>query len=123
MNSDIFESLKPQIFVVGCSKGAMQTLNFFGTVFLFCVFFVSRKADEVREGASSSAPSASLTSALCAVPLQSNNWVIHSVVRRFQRTRTAEGIGATPHLVTCTVEHDSVRLPLEHLVKEQVAGE
>ncbi|XP_039084456.1 selenocysteine lyase isoform X2 [Hyaena hyaena] len=53
---------------------------------------------------------------------ESNNWVIHSVVQHFQRTRTAEGIGATPHLVTCTVEHDSIRLPLEHLVKEQVAA-
>ncbi|KAF6362121.1 selenocysteine lyase [Rhinolophus ferrumequinum] len=27
-----------------------------------------------------------------------------------------------PHFVTCTVEHDSIRLPLEHLVEEQVAA-
>ncbi|XP_026902202.1 selenocysteine lyase isoform X2 [Acinonyx jubatus] len=53
---------------------------------------------------------------------ESNNLVIHSVVRHFQHTRSAEGDGAVPHLVTCTVEHDSIRLPLEHLAKEQVAA-
>ncbi|XP_003991346.2 selenocysteine lyase isoform X1 [Felis catus] len=53
---------------------------------------------------------------------ESNNLVIHSVVQHFQHTRSAEGDGAVPHLVTCTVEHDSIRLPLEHLVKEQVAA-
>ncbi|XP_029789399.1 selenocysteine lyase isoform X1 [Suricata suricatta] len=53
---------------------------------------------------------------------ESNNLVIHSAVRHFQLTRVAERAGATPHLVTCTVEHDSVRLPLEHLQKERVAA-
>ncbi|XP_049470527.1 selenocysteine lyase isoform X1 [Panthera uncia] len=53
---------------------------------------------------------------------ESNNLVIHSVVRHFQHTRSAEGDGAVPHLVTCTVEHDSIRLPLEHLANEQVAA-
>ncbi|XP_025786366.1 selenocysteine lyase [Puma concolor] len=53
---------------------------------------------------------------------ESNNLVIHSVVQHFQHTRSAEGDGAMPHLITCTVEHDSIRLPLEHLVKEQVAA-
>ncbi|XP_046938687.1 selenocysteine lyase isoform X1 [Lynx rufus] len=53
---------------------------------------------------------------------ESNNLVIHSVVQHFQHTRSAEGDGAVPHLVTCTVEHDSIRLPLEHLAKEQVAA-
>ena len=67
--------------------------------------------------------SASLTNVLSAASPQSNNLVIHSVVQHFQHTRSAEGDGAVPHLVTCTVEHDSIRLPLEHLVKEQVAGE
>ncbi|XP_066883374.1 selenocysteine lyase isoform X3 [Kogia breviceps] len=28
---------------------------------------------------------------------------------------------ALPHIITCTVEHDSIRLPLEHLVEEQAA--
>ena len=30
---------------------------------------------------------------------------------------------ALPHIITCTVEHDSIRLPLEHLGEERVAGE
>ena len=56
-----------------------------------------------------------------AVSLQSNNLVIHSVVTHFHKVHSAEG--DAPHIVTCTVEHDSVRLPLEHLVEEHVAGE
>lgn len=66
------------------------------------------------------------------VSLQSNNLVIHSVVTHFHKSRTSEGDtarrrspaeGALPHIVTCTVEHDSIRLPLEHMAEEQVAGE
>lgn len=62
---------------------------------------------------------------------EANNLVIHSVVRQFQTIHTARGDtaqrhspaeGATPHIVTCTVEHDSIRLPLEHLVEERVAA-
>ncbi|XP_010624447.1 selenocysteine lyase [Fukomys damarensis] len=61
---------------------------------------------------------------------ESNNLVIHSAVKHFQNTQAPEGsVGeqqsprevARPHIVTCTVEHDSIRLPLEHLVEEQVA--
>ncbi|XP_035942352.1 selenocysteine lyase isoform X3 [Halichoerus grypus] len=61
---------------------------------------------------------------------ESNNLVIHSVVKHFHQTRPSKGSlaelcspldGATPHLITCTVEHDSIRLPLEHLVEERVA--
>ncbi|XP_053511213.1 selenocysteine lyase isoform X4 [Artibeus jamaicensis] len=61
---------------------------------------------------------------------ESNNLVIRSVVTHFHKTHTAEGDpaprhspaeGAVPHIVTCTVEHDSIRLPLERLVEEQVA--
>ncbi|KAM5268637.1 selenocysteine lyase isoform 3-T3 [Hipposideros larvatus] len=51
---------------------------------------------------------------------ESNNLVIHSVLRHFHKVHASEG--ATPHFVTCTVEHDSIRLPLEHLVEEQVAA-
>lgn len=67
-----------------------------------------------------------------ALSLQSNNLVIHSVLRHFHKAHASEGDaaerhrlveGATPHFVTCTVEHDSIRLPLEHLVEERVAGE
>lgn len=67
-----------------------------------------------------------------ALSLQSNNLVIHSVVKRFHKIHAAVGDtaerpspveGALPHIITCTVEHDSIRLPLEHLVEEQVAGE
>lgn len=62
---------------------------------------------------------------------ESNNLVIHSVLRHFHKVHASEGDsaerhrlveGATPHFVTCTVEHDSIRLPLEHLVEEQVAA-
>ncbi|XP_036925079.1 selenocysteine lyase isoform X3 [Sturnira hondurensis] len=61
---------------------------------------------------------------------ESNNLVIHSAVTHFHKTHTEEGDPAQhhspveramPHIVTCTVEHDSIRLPLEHLVEEQVA--
>lgn len=61
---------------------------------------------------------------------ESNNLVIHSMVKCFQESQTPPGgvveqhspeEGARPHFVTCTVEHDSIRLPLEHLVEGQVA--
>uniref|UniRef100_A0A8C2UUK4 Selenocysteine lyase n=1 Tax=Chinchilla lanigera TaxID=34839 RepID=A0A8C2UUK4_CHILA len=58
---------------------------------------------------------------------ESNNLVIHSAVKHFQETQgpkgeqQSPGERARPHIVTCTVEHDSIRLPLEHLVEEQVA--
>lgn len=62
--------------------------------------------------------------------LEANNLVIHSVVRHFHKSDASKGgtakhpspaEGAKPHIVTCTVEHDSIRLPLEHMVGEQVA--
>lgn len=58
--------------------------------------------------------------------------MIHSAVKHFHETHSLKGdaaerhspaAGAAPHFITCTVEHDSVRLPLEHLVEEHVAGE
>ncbi|XP_047400920.1 selenocysteine lyase isoform X3 [Sciurus carolinensis] len=61
---------------------------------------------------------------------ESNNLVIHSMVKYFHENQTSRGDvveqhspeeGARPHFITCTVEHDSIRLPLEHLVEEQVA--
>ncbi|XP_069864377.1 selenocysteine lyase [Dipodomys merriami] len=61
---------------------------------------------------------------------ESNNLVIQSVVRHFHECQASRGDlaeqpgpaeGAKPHVVTCTVEHDSIRLPLEHLVEKQVA--
>ncbi|XP_010946423.1 selenocysteine lyase isoform X1 [Camelus ferus] len=61
---------------------------------------------------------------------ESNNLVIHSAVEHFRKTHASVGdaaehhspvAGALPHCVTCLVEHDSIRLPLEHLVEEQVA--
>nr|XP_044607200.1 selenocysteine lyase isoform X8 [Equus asinus] len=62
---------------------------------------------------------------------ESNNLVIHSVVKHFHEIHTSKGgaaeshspaEGAMPHFITCTVEHDSIRLPLEHLAKEHVAA-
>lgn len=32
-------------------------------------------------------------------------------------------LGTLPHIIISCIEHDSVRLPVEHLVKEQKAGE
>ncbi|XP_057601376.1 selenocysteine lyase isoform X4 [Hippopotamus amphibius kiboko] len=61
---------------------------------------------------------------------ESNNLVIHSVVKHFHKIHTAKGdtaehpspvVAALPHVITCTVEHDSIRLPLEHLVEEREA--
>ncbi|XP_016834629.1 selenocysteine lyase isoform X1 [Cricetulus griseus] len=61
---------------------------------------------------------------------ESNNLVIHSMVRYFHKQQTLKGQmidqyipeeGARPHFITCTVEHDSIRLPLEHLMEEQIA--
>nr|XP_017499602.2 selenocysteine lyase isoform X5 [Manis javanica] len=61
---------------------------------------------------------------------EANNLVIHSAVKHFHETHSLKGdaaerhspaAGAAPHFITCTVEHDSVRLPLEHLVEEHVA--
>ncbi|XP_036092360.1 selenocysteine lyase isoform X2 [Rousettus aegyptiacus] len=61
---------------------------------------------------------------------ESNNLVIHSVLRHFHKTHTSSGDAehhspgerAVPHIVTCNVEHDSIRLPLEHLEEEQMAA-
>ncbi|XP_053453130.1 selenocysteine lyase isoform X6 [Nycticebus coucang] len=62
---------------------------------------------------------------------ESNNLVIHSVVKHFHENQTSKRDavechshveGAKPHFITSTVEHDSIRLPLEQLVKEQVAA-
>ncbi|XP_010345548.3 selenocysteine lyase isoform X5 [Saimiri boliviensis] len=62
---------------------------------------------------------------------ESNNLVIHSVVKHFHVNQTSKGDtgvhhspveGAKPHLITSSVEHDSIRLPLEHLAEEQAAA-
>uniref|UniRef100_K7FXA2 Selenocysteine lyase n=1 Tax=Pelodiscus sinensis TaxID=13735 RepID=K7FXA2_PELSI len=62
---------------------------------------------------------------------EANNLVIHTALRHFReiqvlgQDRAGEDhkrtAGAIPHFVTSNVEHDSVRLPLEHLVKEHMA--
>ncbi|XP_073928219.1 selenocysteine lyase isoform X2 [Castor canadensis] len=61
---------------------------------------------------------------------ESNNLVIQSVVKQFHENQASKGDtveqhspgdGTKPHFITCTVEHDSIRLPLEHLVEEQMA--
>ncbi|NXU55738.1 SCLY lyase, partial [Turnix velox] len=53
---------------------------------------------------------------------EANNMVIHSACRHFCQAHAGAGDrGGTPHIVTSTVEHDSVRLPLEQLGKESLA--
>lgn len=56
--------------------------------------------------------------------LQANNMVIHTARRHFRESQARLGDSwGTPHIVTSSVEHDSIRLPLEQLVKESLAGE
>ncbi|KAM9378331.1 selenocysteine lyase [Phaethornis superciliosus] len=53
---------------------------------------------------------------------EANNMVIHTACRHFQESRARPGDGrGVPHIVTSSVEHDSIRLPLEQLVKERRA--
>lgn len=47
--------------------------------------------------------------------------VIHTALRHFRESKGQDR--GTPHIVTSSVEHDSIRLPLEQLVKESLAGE
>ncbi|KAM4895221.1 selenocysteine lyase isoform 3-T4 [Sylvia borin] len=54
---------------------------------------------------------------------EANNMVIHTACRHFHESqRGTEHSRGTPHIVTSTVEHDSIRLPLEQLRKEGLAA-
>ncbi|NXK24390.1 SCLY lyase, partial [Arenaria interpres] len=53
---------------------------------------------------------------------EANNMVIHTACRHFSRgsqARLGDSRGM-PHIVTSSVEHDSIRLPLEQLAKESL---
>uniref|UniRef100_A0A8C6IVB0 Selenocysteine lyase n=1 Tax=Melopsittacus undulatus TaxID=13146 RepID=A0A8C6IVB0_MELUD len=53
---------------------------------------------------------------------EANNMVIHTACRHFHDSQATSGDRwGTPHIITSSVEHDSVRLPLEQLVKEGLA--
>ncbi|XP_009322275.1 PREDICTED: selenocysteine lyase [Pygoscelis adeliae] len=53
---------------------------------------------------------------------EANNMVIHTARRHFRESQARLGDSwGTPHIVTSSVEHDSIRLPLEQLVKENLA--
>ncbi|XP_039203023.1 selenocysteine lyase isoform X3 [Crotalus tigris] len=63
---------------------------------------------------------------------EANNLVIHTAVKDFMKSSkqsivaTRENheektLGTLPHIIISCIEHDSVRLPVEHLVKEQKA--
>nr|XP_033813417.1 selenocysteine lyase isoform X3 [Geotrypetes seraphini] len=61
---------------------------------------------------------------------EANNLVFHSAVSHFQEAQkqgqewlgeNSNGVDTLPHLISSGVEHDSVRLPLEHLMKQRVA--
>ncbi|KAH0623896.1 hypothetical protein JD844_007085 [Phrynosoma platyrhinos] len=62
---------------------------------------------------------------------EANNLVIHTAVMNFKESNKERPVGpgkdpkktlgALPHLVTSCIEHDSVRLPVEQLVKEHEA--
>lgn len=57
---------------------------------------------------------------------EANNLVLHTAVEHFRKNcRTAEqghglqnGSNGLPHIITSNVEHDSIKLPAEHLKKE-----
>lgn len=54
---------------------------------------------------------------------EANNLVIHTAVEHFKRTwntteQTKSHSNGLPHIITSNVEHDSVRLVLEHLQRE-----
>ncbi|XP_039247080.1 selenocysteine lyase [Pipra filicauda] len=51
---------------------------------------------------------------------EANNMVIHTARRHFLESQTGDSPG-TPHIVTSSVEHDSIRLPLEQLGKDSLA--
>ncbi|XP_032554138.1 selenocysteine lyase isoform X1 [Chiroxiphia lanceolata] len=51
---------------------------------------------------------------------EANNMVIHTARRHFLESQTEDSPG-TPHIVTSSVEHDSIRLPLEQLSKDSLA--
>uniref|UniRef100_A0A8U7NY23 Selenocysteine lyase n=1 Tax=Corvus moneduloides TaxID=1196302 RepID=A0A8U7NY23_CORMO len=54
--------------------------------------------------------------------LQANNMVIHTACRHFHESQCWRGDSrGTPHIVTSSVEHDSIRLPLEQLGREGLA--
>ncbi|NWS58656.1 SCLY lyase, partial [Chunga burmeisteri] len=53
---------------------------------------------------------------------EANNMVIHTACKHFHESQAGLGDSrGTPHIVTSSVEHDSIRLPLEQLVKENLA--
>ncbi|NXV50532.1 SCLY lyase, partial [Uria aalge] len=53
---------------------------------------------------------------------EANNMVIHTACRHFHGSQARlGGSRGKPHIVTSSVEHDSIRLPLEQLVKESLA--
>ncbi|XP_057241910.1 selenocysteine lyase isoform X2 [Malurus melanocephalus] len=53
---------------------------------------------------------------------EANNMVIHTACRHFHENQRGTGDNrGTPHIVTSSVEHDSIRLPLEQLGREGLA--
>ncbi|NXE91340.1 SCLY lyase, partial [Menura novaehollandiae] len=53
---------------------------------------------------------------------EANNMVIHTACRHFHESWCGTGDSCgSPHVVTSSVEHDSIRLPLEQLAKEGLA--
>ncbi|XP_059711157.1 selenocysteine lyase isoform X4 [Haemorhous mexicanus] len=52
---------------------------------------------------------------------EANNMVIHTACRHFHDSWGTGDSRGIPHIVTSSVEHDSIRLPLEQLEKEGLA--
>ncbi len=72
-------------------------------------------------------------SSLFFLDFQANNLVFHTAVEHFRKSKTSaqgdmnteqlNGRGYLPHIIISNVEHDSIKLTAEHLVKEGKAGQ
>lgn len=63
--------------------------------------------------------------------LQANNLVFHTAVEHFRKCVTSSegnayiqqnGRGSLPHIITSNVEHDSIKVTAEYLLKDGKAG-
>ncbi|XP_063965195.1 selenocysteine lyase-like [Lytechinus pictus] len=53
---------------------------------------------------------------------EANNLVIHTAIEHFKNSvGTSSSVITRPHIVTSNLEHDSIKLPLEHLVNQGIA--
>ena len=54
---------------------------------------------------------------------QTNNWVVHIALKYFHETFVSDKQSCLPHIVTSNLEHDSVKVVLQQLEKQGLAGQ